>query len=171
MVRKFVFACCILFSLSGKCQDSSRFALGTDLIYHPQDLFFHVRGQLEQKNKLTHDIFLGFGIQKTLFQSQFRPHLGYDLAYRFKLNRWFSVSPFLRLSYSFLGTKIPVKRPGIHTTESFAACRISFGEKNRVALSAGIGPALEWKYNHYYGRMNHFFMWNYFAELAYYYAF
>ncbi len=154
----------------GKTQDSAVYSLGTDLNYHPQDFFFHVRGQLIKRN-VAHEVFLGFGIGNTILQGQLKPHLGYDGSYRFKLAPWFSISPFVRISYSLLNTKVPQKHPLIHTTEAFASCRLAFGKKNKVALGGGIGPAIEWKYDAYNAKRSHFFMWNYFAEIAYYYEF
>jgi hypothetical protein len=162
----------VLFSLPfvGESQDSARYSLGADLNYHPQAFFFHLRGQRIKKN-LSHEAFLGFGITSTLIQGRFRPAIGYDLAYRFKVTSWFCVSPLLRLSYSFLNTKVPDKHPWIHTTESFAACRLAFGKQHKIALTGGIGPAVEWKYDAYDAKRTHFFTWNYFAEIAYYYEF
>ena len=170
MFRKLVFVIIFLLPFSGKSQDSAVYSLGTDLNYHPQDFFFHLRGQLIKK-RLSHEVFLGFGIKNTLFQGQLRPNIGYDISYRSKLINWITISPLIRLSYSFLSTKVPEKHPFIHLTESFLGCRLDFGVRNRIAFTGGIGPAVEWKYDAYYGRRNHFLMWNYFAEIGYYYEF
>lgn len=170
MFRKLAFFVLLFLPFFGKSQDSAIYSAGFDLNYHPQDFFFHVRGQLLKKN-LSHEVFLGFGINKTIFQKQINPMIGYDLSYRFKLTNWFSISPLIRLSYSLLKTKVPEKHALIHTTESFAACRLLFGNRNRFAITGGIGPAIEWKYDAYLERENHFFMWNYFAEISYYYEF
>jgi hypothetical protein len=170
MFRRLALALLIFIPFFGAAQDSTSYSIGTSINYHPQDLFFHIRGQMTKKH-FRQDVFLGFGIIKTIFQSQFRPSLGTDLAYEFKLNTRFSVSPFIRLAYSNLNIKIPSKHPFIHTTECFLAGRIAFGKKNKIAISGGIGPAIEWKYDAYYERNQHFFMWNYFAEIAYYYEF
>lgn len=170
MFRKLAFLVLLFIPFFGTSQDSASYSLGVDLNYHPQDFFFHVRGQLVKKN-LSHEVFLGFGVTNTLLQGQFRPSLGYDLSYRFKLKPWLSISPLVRLSYSLLNTKVPEKHPLIHTTESFIACRLAVGERNKIALAGGIGPAIEWKYDAYSASRNHFFMWNYFVEIAYYYEF
>lgn len=170
MFRKGAFLVLLFVSFFGKAQDSTIYSIGADLNYHPQDFFFHVRGQLIKRN-LSHEVFLGCGIKSTIFQGQFRPQLGYDLSYKLKIVSWFSVSPLIRISYSLLNTKVPEKHPFIHTTESFIACRLALGKKNRFALTGGIGPSVEWKYDAYYAKRNHFFMWNYFAEIGYYYEF
>ncbi|WP_430402637.1 hypothetical protein [Fluviicola sp.] len=170
MFRKLAFLVLLFLPLLGKSQDSAIYSVGADLNYHPQDFFFRVRGQLMKKN-LSHEVFIGFGINKTIFQKQGNPNIGYDLSYRFKLTDWFSISPMIRLSYSLLNTKVPEKHPLIHTTESFAAFRMMAGNRNRFAITGGIGPAIEWKYDAYLGRKNHFFIWNYFAEISYYYEF
>jgi hypothetical protein len=170
MFRKLAFLVLLILPFFGKSQDSAIYSVGIDLNYHPQDFFFHVRGQLI-KNNLSHEIFLGFGINKTIFQKQVNPSVGYDLSYRFKFANWFSISPLIRISYSLLNTKVPEKHSFIHATESFAGCRLAIGSKSKFAITGGIGPAFEWKYDAFLARMNHFFMWNYFAEIAYYYEF
>ncbi len=154
----------------GKTQDSAIYSIGADIQYHPQDFFFHVRGQLIKK-KLSHEVFIGFGINNTIFQGQFKPAIGYDISYRSKLIDWIAISPVIRLSYSVLNTKIPEKHPLIHLTESFLGCRLDVGIYNRVAVTGGIGPAVEWKYDAYNERRNHFLMWNYFFEIGYYHEF
>ncbi len=168
MFRKLAFPLIFLIAFWGRCQDSAKYSIGADLNYHPQDFFFHVRGQISKKN-LSQDVFIGFGINKTIFQAQFRPSIGYDIGYRFQLAPWFSIKPYFRLAYSNLNTKDPVKHPFIHTTEGFFSCAVIFGKQNRIVLNAGIGPALEWKYDAYSEKRNHFFMWNYFIGLTYYY--
>ncbi|MDF3026505.1 MAG: hypothetical protein K0S23_812 [Fluviicola sp.] len=170
MFRRLAFLVLLLIPFSGRSQDSAKYSLGADFNYHPQGFFFHVRGQLIQKH-LTHEVFLGFGITNTILQGQLRPALGYDISYPSKLIDWITISPFIRLSYSLLNTKVPEKHPLIHTTESFLACRLAFGKRSKIALAGGIGPAIEWKYDAYLAKRNHFFMWNYFAEIAYYYEF
>ncbi|MDR0803109.1 hypothetical protein [Fluviicola sp.] len=170
MFRKLVFPFGFFISFWGVSQGSAKYSLGTDLNYHPQDFFFHIRGQISKKN-LVQDAFLGFGINKTIFLGQISPVAGYDLGYCFGLTNWFSLTPYLRFSYSFLDTKVPSAHPFIHTTESFLACRLAFGKQNKLALNAGIGPALEWKYDAYQERNNHFLIWNYFMGLTYYYEF
>src|SRR4051812_25455187 len=117
MFRKLAFLVLLILPFFGKSQDSAIYSAGVDLNYHPQDFFFHIRGQLLKKN-LSHEVFLGFGINKTIFQKQVNPMIGYDLSYRFKLTNWFSISPLIRLSYSLLNTKVPEKHALIHTTES-----------------------------------------------------
>ena len=154
----------------GKAQDSAVYAAGVDFQYHPQDFFFQFRGQLIKK-RLVHEAFIGFGITNTILQGQPKPSLGYDISYRSKLIDWIAISPVIRLSYSFLNTKIPQKHPFIHLTESFLGCRLDFGNYNRIALTGGIGPAIEWKYDAYNGRKNRFFLWNYFFEIGYYHEF
>ncbi|AEA45256.1 hypothetical protein Fluta_3284 [Fluviicola taffensis DSM 16823] len=99
------------------------------------------------------------------------PSLGYDLGYKWKFGNWFSATPFIRLAYYNLNVKIPSKHPFIHTAECFLAARFTVGKKNQLALGGGIGPAIEWKYDSYYQRRQHFLMWNYFAEITYYYVF
>ena len=170
MFRKLAFLVLLGISFLGRSQDSVNYSLGADFQYHPQDFFFHVRGQLIRK-RISHEAFLGFGIKSTIFQGQIRPSLGYDLSYSSKLIDWISIAPLIRLSYSLLNTQVPGKHSLIHTTESFIACRIAIGLKNKIAFTGGIGPAIEWKYDGYNARSNHFFMWNYFAEIAYYYEF
>lgn len=170
MFRKLAFWILFLIPFLGRTQDSAIYSIGADVQYHPQDFFFHVRGQLIKK-RLSHEVFLGFGINNTILQGQFKPHLGYDLTYRFKLIDWIVIAPVIRFSYSFLNTKIPPKHPYIHLTESFFGCRLDFGIKNRIAFTGGIGPAVEWKYDAYKGRQNQFFFWNYFVEIGYYHAF
>lgn len=169
MFRKLACWVFILVPFMGTSQDSAVYSLGADFNYHPQSFFFHVRAQRAKKH-VSHDVFFGFGINSTVFQSQFRPHIGYDLGCRFRLTDWFAIAPVLRLSYMLLNTEVPEKHPWIHTTESFAACRLIFGKKHRLALSGGIGPAVEWKYDAYQERRNHFFTWNYFTEIGYYYV-
>lgn len=154
-------------SFAARSQDAT-IALGADLGYHPQDLFFHVRGQFI-KRKLAHEVFAGFGITNTIFQGQIKPSIGYDLSYRSKLIDWIAIAPLLRFSYSVLNTKVPANHSFIHLTESFLGCRLDFGLRTRIALTGGIGPAVEWKYDAYEARNTRFFMWNYFAEIAYYY--
>nr|WP_294858481.1 hypothetical protein [uncultured Fluviicola sp.] len=170
MFRRLAFLILLFLPFFGNAQDSTVYSVGVDLNYHPQDFFSHIRGQLTKK-KLSHEVFVGFGINKTIFQKQINPCIGYDLSYKLKLTDWFSIAPLIRLSYSLLNTKVPEKHPMIHTTESFGACRLLIGKKNRIAITGGIGPAIEWKYDAYTGRSNHFFMWNYFAEIAYYHEF
>ena len=170
MFRRLAFLVFLFSSFVVRSQGSANYALGADLGYHPQDLFFHVRGQLIKK-RFTHEVFLGCGFTKTILQGQFNPSIGYDLSYRFKLTDWFCVSPLVRLSYAFLNTRSPGKNPFIHVTEGFLGGRLAFGKKNKIALSGGIGPAVEWKYDAYEARNSRFFMWNYFAEVAYYYEF
>lgn len=170
MFRRLAFLVLFIIPFFGRSQDSVKYSLGADFNYHPQDFFFHVRGQLIKK-RISHEVFIGFGITNTILQGQARPGLGYDLSYRSKLIDWISIAPLIRLSYSLLNTKIPEKHPWIHTTESFLACRLAFGMRNKIALTGGIGPAIEWKYDAYAEKRNHFFMWNYFAEIAYYYEF
>lgn len=154
----------------GKTQDSVTCSIGADVQYHPQDFFFHVRGQFLQK-RLAHEVFLGFGINTTIFQGQFKPAVGYDISYRSRLIDWITISPLIRFSYSVSSTKIPEKHPFIHLTESFLGCRLDFGIRNRVAVTGGIGPGIEWKYDAYQERNNHFWMWNYFFEIGYYHEF
>lgn len=170
MFRKLALLVLLIIPFFGTSQDSVTYSLGADLNYHPQDFFFHVRGQFI-KRKLSHEAFLGFGITNTILQGQPRPALGYDLSYRSKLIDWISIAPLIRISYSLLNTKVPEKHPWIHTTECFAACRLAFGKRNKLALTGGIGPAIEWKYDAFTSSRNHFFIWNYFAEIAYYHEF
>lgn len=170
MFRRLAFLALLIIPFLVRSQDSAKYSIGTDFNYHPQDFFFHVRGQLIRKH-LTHEAFFGFGITNTVLQGQARPNIGYDLSYPSKLIDWITISPFIRLSYSFLNTKVPEKHPLIHTSESFIACRLVFGTRNKIALASGIGPSIEWKYDAYLEKRNHFFMWNYFMEIAYYYEF
>ncbi|WP_343604470.1 hypothetical protein [Fluviicola sp.] len=170
MFRKLAFPLMFFIAFWGTSQDSATYSLGIDLNYHPQDFFFHVRGQFSKKH-LVQDAFLGFGINKTIFQGRLSPVTGYDVGYRFGFTNWLSLTPYLRVSYSFLNTKDPSGHPFIHTTESFLACRLAVGTRNKLALNAGIGPAWEWKYDAYLERNTHFFMWNYFFGLTYYHAF
>lgn len=146
-------------------QDSATYSIGINLYYHPQDFFFQVHGQRSRKNTVQ-DAFLGFGINKTIFQKQIRPVIGYDLGYCFNVTDWFSLTPYLRVSYSFLNTK-DSGHPLIQTTESFLAGKLLFGKRDKIGLNAGIGPAFEWKYDAYLQRRTHFFMWNYFFGIAY----
>lgn len=168
MFRKLAFPLFFLIAFLGNCQDSATYSLGADFNYHPQDFFFHVRGQISKKN-LVQDVFIGVGVNKTIFQKQFRPSLGYDVGYNFRLTSWFSIKPYFRLTYSNLNTKVPVKHPFIHTAEGLFAGAFIFGKQNKFSLNAGIGPALEWKYDAYSGKRSRFFMWNYFIGLTYYY--
>lgn len=170
MFRRLAFLVLLIIPFPGNSQESATYSFGTSLNYHPQDFFFHIRGQLIKK-RITHEAFLGFGITNTLLQGRPRPYAGYDLSYGFELISWISVAPLVRFSYSVLNTGVPEKKPYIHTTENFIACRVAFGRKNKVAISGGIGPSIEWKYDAYYAKRNHFFMWNYFAEIAYYHEF
>ncbi|MNJ90915.1 hypothetical protein D3C87_85550 [compost metagenome] len=170
MFQRLAFLVLLFSSSLARSQDSAKYALGADLGYHPQDLFLHVRGQLIKK-KLTHEVFFGFGVAKTILQGQFMPGTGYDLSYRFRVTDWFSVAPLMRVSYSLLNTQSPGKNPFIHTTEGFLGGRLAVGKKNKIAFTGGIGPAIEWKYDAYEARNSRFFMWNYFAEIAYYYEF
>ena len=163
MFRRLAFVVLLVIPFFGKTQDSAAYSLGADLNYHPQDFFFHVRGQLIRE-KIRHEAFVGFGIKNTAV-------LGYDISYNSKLIDWISIAPVLRFSYSLLNTKVPQTHPLIHTTECFAACRLSFGKWHKVAVTGGIGPAVEWKYDTYNAKRNHYFIWNYFAEIAYYYEF
>lgn len=169
MFRRLAFPLIFLIAFWGNSQDSAIYSLGADFNYHPQDFFFHVRGQISKKN-LAQDVFIGFGINKTVFQGQFRPSAGYDIGYNFHLANWFSIKPYFRVIYSNLNTKVPVKHPFIHTTEGFFAGALIFGKQSKFSLNAGIGPAVEWKYDTYLQKRNHFFMWNYFIGLTYYYA-
>lgn len=170
MFRKLALLVLLLVPFLGSSQDSTKYSIGVDFNYHPQDFLFHVRGQLLKK-KLSHELFVGFGIKNTLFQGQLSPRFGYDLSYRFSLTSWLFISPLVRFSYALLNTKVPEKHPWIHTTEGFAGGRLSIGRKHKFALAGGIGPSIEWKYNAYSASRDHFFMWNYFAEITYYYAF
>ncbi len=170
MFRGLAFVVLLFIPFFGKTQDSAVYSVGAGLNYHPQDFFFHVRGQLIRK-KIRHEAFLGFGIKNTILQGQARPVVGYDISYNSRLIDWISIAPLFRISYSLLDTKVPEKHPLIHTTECFAGCRLAFGKWHKVALTAGIGPAVEWKYDAYNAGRNHYFMWNYFAEIAYYYEF
>lgn len=169
MFRKYSFLLLVLVLVpfSGKSQDSTIYSIGTDIGYHPQDFYFHIRGQLIRQN-LSHEVFLGFGITNTILQGQLKPNVGYDFSYRFKLTPWLSISPLIRLSYSILNTRAP-SHPMIHLTEGFGACRLAIGKRHRIAVSGGVGPGVEWKYNAYSTKMDHFQMWNYFAEIGYYY--
>ena len=170
MFRKLAFLVLLGISFLGRSQDSVNYSLGADFQYHPQDFFFHVRGQFIKK-RISHEVFLGFGINNTILQGQPKPSIGYDISYRSKLIDWIIISPVIRISYSVLNTKVPEKHPFIHLTEGFLGCRLDFGIYNRIALTSGIGPAVEWKYDAYIERQNQFFMWNYFFEIGYYHEF
>jgi hypothetical protein len=170
MFGKLAFWILVMIPFFGKTQDSASYSVGADFQYHPQDFFFHVRGQLIKK-RLSHEVFIGFGINNTIFQGQPKPTIGYDISYRSKLIDWIVIAPVIRLSYTVLNTKIPEKHPFIHLTESFLGCRLDFGIRNRIAFTGGIGPAIEWKYDAYNGRKNQFFLWNYFVEIGYYHEF
>lgn len=75
------------------------------------------------------------------------------------------------MSYSNLNLRVPAKHPFIHTGELFAVGRFVMGKKHAAIVGGGLGPAVEFKWNVSRQKTTGFWLWNYFVELGYRYAF
>jgi hypothetical protein len=71
----------LLFGLNAFSQDTIRTRRIANISYAPNDFFIHYGGACGNVN---HTFFLGFGINRTIFQGRFYPEIAYQFSTLYK---------------------------------------------------------------------------------------
>lgn len=157
-------------SLRGHTQESSsKYHWGAAWEYHPEDFRLYASAGLHSGKHISQEVQLGIGVKYSLFQQRLNPCFNYQLFIPFQWKK-LSFGPVVRVSYSTL--RLESGKHGLNQlTEAFGGAFIAFGQTNQVRLNSGLGPAWEFRFDHYKQRNNAFFHWNYFVQIAFSHAF
>lgn len=166
---KVIVGCCIML-LTGSVMGQDKniqlnsWSLQSSFTYHPSD-FYSNYGVGLRNSHLEHNLEIGFGIRRTLFQGQFSPRIAYSIGYDFEPLNQLHLEPQFKQVYTVVSVKTSMGRVVQHSLQPYLAGKISYGNFNRIFVSAGIGPAF------LINNSTTFFDWNYCVEIGYRYVF
>ncbi|MDH4473205.1 MAG: hypothetical protein QE487_11405 [Fluviicola sp.] len=159
--------CCC--AVSAKAQDSLVYRLGTQVVYHPYDLFTGFQAERENGTH-QHQIGLSVGASTTFFQRRLYPQLHYQYGFHLVKKRWIQTGPLARLSLSTLRFNKQSSHGRSYQEEAFLGAYVGTGNRSRFRFSAGIGPAVEQNWSSAREKFVHSISWNTFAEISWSYA-
>lgn len=145
-------------------QDTAQIKLGAVFEYHPQDFRCYLHANLERR--WSHEVQLGVGVRKTIFQQHLNPVFSYRFGFPIHLFR-FRLIPGIRTTYAVNRLPIASNHRWLHNTECFFSMQIAYGRTHTVFVSSGIGPGWEMKFDHYLNKQRAFFYWPYYVHLGY----
>lgn len=99
--------------------------------YTPNDFFVHFIVPFDNPNHL---IYLGFGINRTVFQKRFYPDLAYRYSHTFSVSENFHFVPYSRVSFNLL----KVSNAGVHKwVNPELGLNVEFGNQRRLGIGVG----------------------------------
>lgn len=121
----------LLFGLNAFSQDTIRTRRIANISYAPNDFFIHYGGACGNVN---HTFFLGFGINRTIFQGRFYPEIAYQFSHDFELVNNLHLLPYTKLSLN----RLKVSTAGAHYwVNPELGMNVEFGNRNRFGLGVG----------------------------------
>jgi hypothetical protein len=146
-------------------QDDKNSAVTLNFQYHPYDFFLGI-GYQYAPQKWEHEARIGFGINRSIFQTRLYPKLTYQFGRRFIIYRTFTCTPFIRLDGSLLDVSSDKNRMVLKWFDPSLGLKLSNGKQLKYGVSAGIGPSWEWNTL----KAGSIQTWNVYAEINFSYA-
>ncbi len=132
--------------------------------------FFQENSFFVEKNKVSHEFGLGFGVNKTLFQQRLNPELFYALSSNIKSEKFVKFQILASFHSNLYNSN--KKQREIHVfNELLAGFKISFGKKNALTFIPELGLFSESFNTDYFNKISHHLNFNYSAKIAYNYHF
>jgi len=124
-------------SLNVFSQDTIRTRRIANVSYTPNDFFINYGGACGNVN---HTLFLGFGINRTIFQGRFYPEIAYQYSHDFEVVNKLHILPYAKLSFN----RLKVTTAGAHYwVNPELGMNFEFGNRKRFGLGIGYRSLFE----------------------------